>query len=71
MNSCAPTALRGGDDLLAASRPGRPKAMFSATRAGEEEALLRHDPELAAQRLLRDVAQVDAVDRDRARRVGS
>ena len=44
--------------------------MFSRDGAGEEEALLRHDPELAAQRLLADVAQVDAVDRDRpARRV--
>ena len=44
--------------------------MLSRDRAGEEEALLRHDPELAAQRLLRHVAQVDAVDRDRARRSG-
>ena len=31
---------------------GRPNAMFSRDRAGEEEALLRHDAELAAQRLL-------------------
>ena len=32
----------------------------------EEEALLRDDPELAAQRLLGHVAEVDAVDRDPA-----
>src|SRR5439155_1316885 len=31
--------------------------------AGEQEALLRDDPELAAERLLRHLAQVDAVDR--------
>ena len=35
-----------------------------AHRAREQEALLRHDPELAPQLLLRDVAQVVAVDRD-------
>ena len=45
---------------------GRPKAMFSRTVPGEEEALLRDDAELAAQRGLGDVAQVDAVDRDPA-----
>ena len=40
--------------------------MLSRDRAGEEEALLRDDPELATERLLRDVAHVVAVDRDRA-----
>ena len=40
--------------------------MFSATVPGEEEALLRDDAELAAQRRLRDVVQVEAVDRDPA-----
>ena len=56
---------RGGDDLLA----GRARAAEGdvvGDRAGEEEALLRHDPELPPQRLLRDVAEVDAVDRDAA-----
>ena len=35
-------------------------------RAGEEKALLRDDPELATEGLLRDVAHVVVVDRDRA-----
>ena len=35
-----------------------------ANRAGEEEAFLRDDPELAPQRRLRDVPEVDSVDRD-------
>ena len=63
MKSWAPTAvaaarissLRG---VRAAERD------VVAHRAGEEEALLRNDPELAAERLLRHVAQVGPVDRD-------
>ena len=39
-----------------------------AHRAGEQERLLRHDAELAAVRVEVEVAQVDAVDRHRARR---
>ena len=50
MNSWAPTVRRGGDDLLPATRPGRPNAMLSCDGAGEEEALLRDDAELAAER---------------------
>ena len=42
---------RGGDDLLA-RRVGPAEGDVVGDRAGEEEALLRHDPELAAQRLL-------------------
>ena len=51
MNSSAPTARAARDDL----RPGRVGAAEGdvlGDRAGEEEALLRDDPELAAQRLL-------------------
>ena len=51
----------GGDDLLA-RRVGAAEGDVLGDRAGEEEALLRHDPELAAERLLAHVAQVDAVD---------
>ena len=63
MNASAPTARRGSLDL-GAGGVGPAEGDVVGDRAGEEEALLRHDPELAAQRRLRDVAQVDAVDRD-------
>src|SRR5207253_7810483 len=33
---------------------------------GKQEPFLRHDPELPAERLLRRVAEIDAVDRDAA-----
>ena len=58
--------LRGVDDLLV-RRVRLAEGDVLADRAGEEEALLRHDPELAAQRLLRDVVEVVPVDRDPAR----
>ena len=63
MKSCAPTA-RAAATISASRRVGTAEGDVLAHRAGEEEALLRDDPELPAQRLLRDVAQVDAVDRD-------
>ena len=64
MNSSAPTASAAAPDRPRAVASGRPNAMFSRTRAREEEALLRHDPELPAQRRHGDVAQVVPVDRD-------
>ena len=65
MNSSAPTA-RAAAATSSSVASGRPKAMFSRTVPGEEEALLRDDPELAPEALLRHVAQVVAVDRDPA-----
>src|SRR5204862_2555058 len=60
-----PDRLRRGDDLL---RPclGSPEGHVLADGAGKEEAFLRDDPQLPAQRRLRHVAKVDAVDGDRA-----
>ena len=55
----------GGLDLLV-GRVRAPEGDVLADRAGEEEALLRDDPELAPERGLGDVAEVDAVDRDPA-----
>src|SRR5207247_3542584 len=53
----------GRDDVLGRClRPAEGDVLLHG--AGEEEALLRDDPELPAQRLLRDVAQVVPVDRD-------
>ena len=65
-NESAPTAAAAAS-ISARVASGRPNAMFSAIEPGEEEALLRHDPELRAQRRLRDLAEVGAVDRDAAR----
>src|SRR5204863_9955692 len=54
--------LRSADDLVGArARPAEGDVV--GDRAREEEALLRHHAELAAQGRLRDVVQVDAVDR--------
>ena len=55
--------LRRLDDLLR-RRARRAERDVLGDRAGEEEALLRDDAELAAQRRLRHLAQVEAVDRD-------
>ena len=63
MNSCAPTAFAAAATSAGLGiRP--PERDVVANGAGEEEALLRNDSELAPKRRLRDVAQVDAVDRD-------
>jgi hypothetical protein len=51
MKSWAPIVCAAEGDVL-------------ADRAGEQEAFLRNDPELAAQRRLRHVAQVVPVDSD-------
>ena len=59
---CADGADRR-DDLLAARLAPAERDVLGE-RAGEQEAFLRDDAELAAQRLLRRVAQVDAVERD-------
>ena len=64
MNSCAPTVCAAATSSR--RRVGPAEGDVVAHRAGEEEALLRDDPELAPQRLLRHLAEVDAVDRDRA-----
>src|SRR6185503_6059027 len=69
--------LEGQDELMGADRLRRgrhvggvgirpPERDVVADGAGEEEALLRHDAELTPQGRLRDVAKVDAVDRDPA-----
>ena len=59
--------VRGGADLLA-RRVGPAEGDVLGDRAAEQKALLRDDAELAAQRRLRDVAQVVAVDEHRAAR---
>ena len=63
MKTSAPTAS-AARSTSAREASGRPKAMFSAIGAPEEEPFLRNDPELAANRRLRDLAQIGAVDRD-------
>ena len=63
MKSCAPTGL-AALTISASVASGRANAMLSRTVPGEEEALLRHDAELAAQRRLRHVVDVVPVDRD-------
>ena len=63
MKSCAPTAWAAAA-TSAGLASGRAEGDVVAHRAGEEEAFLRHDPELPAERLLGHVAEVDAVDRD-------
>ena len=65
MNSSAPTACAAAT-ISSRVASGRPKRDVVGDRAGEQEAFLRDDPELAAQRVLGDVAQVGAVDRDAA-----
>ena len=55
--------VRGRFDL-GAGGAGPAEGDVVGDRACEEEALLRNDPELAAERLLGDAAQVGAVDRD-------
>ena len=64
----------GAARLAHGVEPGRVVGRFRATEgdvvgdgAGEQERLLRHDAELAAQRRERDVAHVVAVDADRTR----
>src|ERR671934_8642 len=56
----------GGGDHVVAARVGPAEGDVLVHRAGEEEALLRHDAELPAERRLGHVAQVGAVDRDPA-----
>src|SRR2546423_3932396 len=56
-------SLGRADDLLC-RRVRPPERDVLGDRAREEEPLLRHDSELAAERRLRDVAEVDAVERD-------
>ena len=63
MNPCGADGLRGRHDLLGRG-VGPAEGDVLGDGAGEEEPLLRHDAELAAQRVLRDVAQVVPVDRD-------
>ena len=65
MNSSAPTARAAAADLLE-RRVGAAEGDVLADRGGEQEALLRHDAELPAQRAHLHVAQVVAVDADRA-----
>src|SRR5439155_6795048 len=59
--------LRGADDLLRA-RARLAEGDVLGHGAGEEKAFLRHDPELVAQRLLRHVVEVVAIDREPAAR---
>ncbi len=65
MKSPAPTAA-AACSISARSASGRPKAMLSRDRPGEEEPFLWDDSELPAERKLRDLAKVRAVDRDAA-----
>ena len=65
MKRCAPTASAAAA-ISSGAASGPAERDVLGDRAAEEEALLRHDPELAAQRVLRHVAQVVAVDRDPA-----
>ena len=67
MNSCAPTVC-AARTISSGVASGLAEGDVLGDRAGEEEALLRHDPELVAQRLLRHVVEVVAVDRDPAAR---
>ena len=60
-----PTALRDVCDLLV-GRLGLREADVVGDRAGEEERILQHDAELAAVRAQLELAQVVAVDADRA-----
>ena len=61
MKSHAPTAPRGGLDLVHAGVRA-PEADVVGDRAAEQERLLRHDAHLRAQRPRRHLAQVVAVD---------
>ena len=55
--------LRRADDLVGRrARPAECDVLGHGAR--KEEAFLRNDPELAAQRRLPNVVQVEAVDRD-------
>ena len=65
MKSCAPTVC-AARTISSGRRVGLAEGDVLGDGAGEEEALLRNDAELAAQRRLRDVVQVEAVDRDAA-----
>ena len=65
MNVVGPDRTRRGDDLFPA-RLGAPEGDVVGDRPGEEEALLRDDPEAASQRLLLQRAQVASVDGDRS-----
>ena len=67
MNSCAPTVC-AARTISSGRRVRLAEGDVLGDGAGEEEALLRHDPELVAQRVLRHVVEVDAVDRDPAAR---
>ena len=67
MNSCAPTA-RAAAATSSGARVGPAEDDVLAHRAREQEPLLRDDAELAPQALLRHVAEVVAVDRDRPSR---
>ena len=58
MNSCAPTVC-AARTISSAVALGLAERDVLGHGAGEEEALLRHDAELAAQRRLRDVVQVE------------
>ena len=64
MNSSAPTARAAA--TISSSGPRAAESDVVGDRAREEEALLRHDPELRPERLLRHVAQIGAVDGDPA-----
>ena len=65
MKSWAPTACAAAT-ICSGGRVGLAEGDVLAHAAGEEEALLRDDPELAAERGLGDVAEVEPVDRDPA-----
>ena len=61
MNSCAPATLRGALDVVVGG-VGSAVGDVVAHRVGEQERVLEHDADLAAQRVEGDVADVDAVD---------
>ena len=63
MKSCAPTA-RAASSTSSERRVRAPEGEVVEDRPREQERLLRHDPELRAQRARLDVAQVVAVDQD-------
>ena len=66
MKSSRADGARGRDDLLAASPPGGRRRCSRATVPAKRKPSCGTIAELAAERLLRHVAEVEAVDRDPA-----
>ena len=61
---------RSASMISSRDRAGPPERDVVGDRAAEQEALLRHDPEPAAERLRVELADVDPVDQDPTRAAG-